>query len=1065
MADLFDNVFNLRPRTRKRKQPEMTPEEEQGVLASLGSNALSGLGFVGNVLDTPGAMLRNTIVGENPFKGVFDPEQRTSGRDVLEQYGMLDPNQAGMDAGDVAGFGAEVLLDPLTYLTLGGSALTKTGKAVKNAGMMGDVTRIASQKAGKEVGKRVSRLTTTAADLFGGDAVAASRKLGITEAEAAEKLGGMFGIGLPFMEPSAIGGTGKIAQKVAGGMDAVGEAARFGNIPGTNYSPGMHLAQLFDYRVGPTDTKLTQKAAIRATEDFERNVGRADKVTHAAADAAHDYGLADEAGGDAMREFMELGSLPTGPAPAPVTKAVNAMHAENLRGIHDKRVAGGMSEFLQDPAGINYVRRQAVDIPGVTDIGGEYGSSGRHMSGRTDADLARVNEFKGIVGGTTQLKKIIADPDVIKAAKDKTVPSGVLEGLLTHRYGAVIMDHQLIPDMANRLRGLPIEQMEKGLFANHPIVDFAEGARNNIRAAANLRSGMEGVISKTAAPYTGILNKSQFVETDEVLKTLGYDATQFPHLAGTAMPKKEAESLTRMFDGFKSPKAVNAAIAGLDSYMNLWKAGVLTRPARYVRDLISGGVQNINEGQFSIRDYIAAHKLLKGESVESLAEIPVVKQMLQSQNLPPEKASDMVRQLAGAYGMSGNKQAQAAVVGNIHNPANTGQLEDILGSRPGHHPVSKGEFAKTLAGKTPGASWNPTKVRGFAGATETQFPLVKAGEYAGHYTDTMNRLPAFITLLRRGVDPTAAAKRVAEAQVEYGNRTFSAFERDVMKRVMPFYSFARKQAPFVAKRLAEKPGGLMAQEIRAANQANKDPQPLPDKVTASMAIPLGQQEDGTKRFLTSLGLMHEDPLTLLQIGDSALETASKTGRQLLGRVNPVAKTLAEIPMGKLAFSGQDLREADPSIGRTMSSIKDLITGEKSIDAMGSGSDDATLAEYAATLIPGVSAISNTARTAVDQRKTTGDKALNLLTGVKITDISPKTQEAVVIERVKDKLKKSGGKTIERPYVPKYRRETASEGELDRADELLGLLRKMDERRQAAQKKPKKKKPDKSVFGV
>ena len=83
----------------------------------------------------------------------------------------------------------------------------------------------------------------------------------------------------------------------------------------------------------------------------------------------------------------------------------------------------------------------------------------------------------------------------------------------------------------------------------------------------------------------------------------------------------------------------------------------------------------------------------------------------------------------------------------------------------------------------------------------------------------------------------------------------------------------------------------------------------------------------------------------------------------------------------------------------------------------------------------------------------------------MTDISPKTQEAVVIERVKDQLKKSGGKILERPYVPQYRRDAAGPGELDRADDLLGLLKAQDKRRQAERKKskPKKLKGD-SIFG-
>lgn len=77
---------------------------------------LEMLSGVGTVLDTPGAFVRTGLAGENPFPGIFDPEQRVSGRSLLERLGVLDPNTEGLDAGDVGGFLAEMLTDPLTVV-------------------------------------------------------------------------------------------------------------------------------------------------------------------------------------------------------------------------------------------------------------------------------------------------------------------------------------------------------------------------------------------------------------------------------------------------------------------------------------------------------------------------------------------------------------------------------------------------------------------------------------------------------------------------------------------------------------------------------------------------------------------------------------------------------------------------------------------------------------------------------------------------------------------------------------------------------------------------------------
>lgn len=79
------------------------------------------LGKTFEILDIPRNLITSTLAGQ--------PLQKTSGRDLLEKLGILDRNKQGLDFGDVLGFAADVILDPLTYLTFG---LSKTGKLVKS---------------------------------------------------------------------------------------------------------------------------------------------------------------------------------------------------------------------------------------------------------------------------------------------------------------------------------------------------------------------------------------------------------------------------------------------------------------------------------------------------------------------------------------------------------------------------------------------------------------------------------------------------------------------------------------------------------------------------------------------------------------------------------------------------------------------------------------------------------------------------------------------------------------------------------------------------------------------
>lgn len=231
--------------------PPLAPEVEDSLLSQLAGGGLSALGYVGSTLDKPGAALRGLLAGQPdqllnliPFSdalGITDEADRVSGRDLLEQYGMLAPNTPGLDWGDVGGFGAEVLLDPLTYLTFGGSALTKAGRAADAAG---DLARGAYGA--------------------GGTLLKGARQAGI---EAGQR--GLVGVGLPFagtlenvlgFRPEMAMATGPWAHKVAGVLDTTGDWLRYGNPVGLTYG------QLFGTGAKGAPDRLGQIGAKRITE-------------------------------------------------------------------------------------------------------------------------------------------------------------------------------------------------------------------------------------------------------------------------------------------------------------------------------------------------------------------------------------------------------------------------------------------------------------------------------------------------------------------------------------------------------------------------------------------------------------------------------------------------------------------------------------------------------------------------------------------------------------------------------------------------------------------------------
>src|SRR5690606_963105 len=102
---------------------------------------------------------------------------------------------------------------------------------------------------------------------------------------------------------------------------------------------------------------------------------------------------------------------------------------------------------------------------------------------------------------------------------------------------------------------------------------------------------------------------------------------------------------------------------------------------------------------------------------------------------------------------------------------------------------------------------------------------------------------------------------VTELHFDYSD--LAPFEKGVMRRIVPFYSFSRKALPLTGKTLLERPGGVMAQTIRASNPDDMGDGPIPEYVAETASIPLERLEDGSMRYLTGFGLAHEDPLSLI----------------------------------------------------------------------------------------------------------------------------------------------------------------------------------------------------------
>jgi hypothetical protein len=163
-------------------------------------------------------------------------------------------------------------------------------------------------------------------------------------------------------------------------------------------------------------------------------------------------------------------------------------------------------------------------------------------------------------------------------------------------------------------------------------------------------------------------------------------------------------------------------------------------------------------------------------------------------------------------------------------------------------------------------------------------------------------------------------------------------------------------------------------------------------------------------------------------------------------LNPIVKAPLEWATGQSFFQsgpggkGRDIEELDPTLGRIYANVTGAEKPPKS-----------TALEFFSANLP-TSRVQTSLRQLTDPRKDIGEKAVNFLTGARITDVDLKAQERVVQNRALDLMKDMGARTFEKPYFPDELVEEMSPEEAAQAD-ALELLQAVLADRQKKRKRP------------
>ena len=194
-----------------------------------------------------------------------------------------------------------------------------------------------------------------------------------------------------------------------------------------------------------------------------------------------------------------------------------------------------------------------------------------------------------------------------------------------------------------------------------------------------------------------------------------------------------------------------------------------------------------------------------------------------------------------------------------------------------------------------------------------EFVALEAGRKVGGAAEAEAKVLSIITSIIEGKKIDQAVKTAEEALFNYSKLT--DFERSVMRRLIPFYTFARKNAELQIRTLATTPG-------RVANQlkfikgvggtvgeplTEEDIKGLPDFMLESLGIKAGVNQYGQSQFVSGFGLPIEEFLRKFS-GDGSVMT--NLLRDTMSQMNPNIKFLAERATGQDFFRGRPITEVD-----------------------------------------------------------------------------------------------------------------------------------------------------------
>lgn len=511
------------------------------------------------------------------------------------------------------------------------------------------------------------------------------------------------------------------------------------------------------------------------------------------------------------------------------------------------------------------------------------------------------------------------------------------------------------------------------------------------------------------APY------NPFDAPEEIASQLkSFDDTGLDRASKMLVPANLANATAGMMEASTNTEFQSLIGEAIDTMNRMFKVGVTAHPANWIRNWYSGQFVNLAaSGEIAGPADIASYVKHAGQAWNQRQDEKLIREMLLEGVIDPAFGSEGV-EFTGALSKDPRLLNQSPL--GFRDSLATART-DVAGW------TKASEMGEAVAGlpndalAAQGAALD-RRVKQIQTAWQTG---VNTSAKANNLVEWNNRVPMYLYLKSKGFSPAEAAERVRFLQLDYRNG-LSGFEKTYMRRLAPFYSFSRLAAPVILKTLKDRPGGVMAQMIKASSRMGGRDAMTPEYVSEGLSVPLGTTPEGDVRYFSATGMPYEDLFAFF--GGRSLSRTM--GLEAMSRATPYLKGPAEWVTGRSFFQqgpsgGRDITDLDPVLGRTVSNATQYIrwlAGDK--DALSKRPLPARFPAALEQLVSNspLSRYATSTRTLLDPRKNPLEKAVNLLSGAMVTTISPQARLAMMQERLGVLGKEQfGGRDMSIFYVP------------------------------------------------